>query len=791
MHRLITLSTLLLLCATAAAGPVNIKTAQTAGTHYLQQNGLMKATDTLTLCDSWSFRTESNEEVTCFYVFNLDDEGFVIVSADDRCTPIIGRSMNGAFRKGNLPDNLQGWLDNCAQEIEHGILANAPEDKQAQARWEKLLAAPAVVPPAPKSESHLLSSTWDQGSGYNEYCPTLNGEHVVVGCVATAMAQIIRYWGYPSRGFGKKKYVHSYYGQQSADFDTANFDYSLMPDKMTRRTTAAQKHMCSLLCYYCGVVVNMEYQHPGHTSGSGSHTENVVDGILHFGYTDCEIYSRVNVNNDSLWRAMIVNEIDNLRPIEYAGSGSGGAHAFVLDGYNHDDEYHFNWGWGGYGDGYYTLTTMQGFTSSHDMVINMKPSGWDGRLTHFLVSPDGNGDGTSWENANKNLASAVKLNKLSKREIWMKEGIYYGDTAASYAYTLTYPVSIYGGFDGTESSTRERNVKLHRTILDGRGQHGVLYAKINSSSNATMDISDITIQNGYSKKGTSLNLIGNIKANQFVVRNCQSDSGSAVSLEDCLLRRSYIYGNSSPVVCKIDGAALRQTLVCNNDGTALALDHGCRVANCDIVSNAGFGASIASKSSSFVNNIVWNNDSCIRATTELYDTCIRYCALESDTALLDSTLVLLDRDNNAGPRFISPSHTRGIAGLGEEADWHLSQGSPCIDAGVRISECVLDGDLDQSVRVRNSVIDLGCYESNYPVSISDIEQGKIAAYPNPATTTLSVEGCPRGEVKLFDITGRMVMSQESNGSLTLDVTSLPQGIYFLRAGAYTAKIVKE
>lgn len=791
MHRLFILSTLLLLCATAVAGPVNVKTAQTAGTHYLQQNGLMKTTDTLTLCDTWSFTTESNEEVACLYVFNLGNEGFVIMSADDRCTPVIGRSMNGAFSRSELPTNMQGWLDNCAQEIQNGILANAPEDKQAKALWDKLLDTPAYVPLTPKSEHFLLTSTWDQGSGFNEYCPTLDGEHVVVGCVATAMAQIIRYWGYPSRGFGKKKYVHSFYGQQSADFDTANFDYSLMPDKMTRRATAAQKHMSSLLCYYCGVVVNMEYQHPGHTTGSGAHTEKVVDGIVHFGYTDCEIYSRVNVNDDSRWRAMILNEIDNLRPIEYAGGGSGGAHAFVLDGYNNNNEYHFNWGWGGYCDGFYTLTTMQGFTSNNDMVINIKPSGWDGHLTQFLVSPDGNGDGTSWENANSNLSSAVKLNKYAQRDIWMKEGIYYGDTAASYAYSITYPVNIYGGFAGTETSTRERNVTLHPTILDGSGTHGVLYARINSSSNSPLVINDIIIQNGYGLKSPSLYLSGNIKASQFTVRNCQSDSGSVVSLDDCLLRRVHIYGNSGATVCNLNGAALRQALVRHNNGTAVALSSNSRAANCDIVSNAGLGVDITSKSSSFVDNIVWNNDSCIRAIDELYDTCIRYCALESDTALLDSTLVLLDGDNNAGPRFINPSITRGVAGFDEDADWHLAQGSPCIDAGIRIAECVTDGDIDQSIRIRNGIMDLGCYESNYPVSISDIEQSRLTVYPNPAASNLYVEGCPQGEVKLFDISGRLIMCQPSDGTLTLDVSGLSQGVYFLRAGASAIKFVKE
>ena len=159
---------------------------------------------------------------------------------------------------------------------------------------------------------------------------------------------------------------------------------------------------------------------------------------------------------------------------------------------------------------------------------------------------------------------------------------------------------------------------------------------------------------------------------------------------------------------------------------------------------------------------------------------------------ISGTLVLLDGDNNAGPRFINPSITRGVAGFDEDADWHLAQGSPCIDAGIRIAECVTDGDIDQSIRIRNGIMDLGCYESNYPVGIAEVATAKLAVYPNPAADVLTVLGCGNAQVDLYDIAGRRIYSHQSqDDTLTLDLSHYVQGIYFVKVGANTAKVVKK
>lgn len=789
MLRKIILGLVLLCGATwAMAERVDVATAKQVGAFHLQKKGLIKNSDTLLLAHTY-YNTIQGATQPTMYVFNIGNEGFVIVSADNCCTPVMGYSMNGGFAQNLLPVNMKDWLEQCSMEIAQGLAANPKQSDVARRQWAEALDANFTIPSAPKSESYLVQSTWEQGYGYNKYCPVMNGQPVVVGCVATAMAQIIRYWEYPRRGFGQKSYVHGTYGTQAVDFDTTDYDYTLMPMHVSYWTGEAEIDMVSRLCYHCGVVVNMEYENPGHPDGSGAHTKKVQEGIMHFGYTDAEHYVRLNINDDARWIQMIHNEIDNLRPIEYSGFGFSGGHAFVLDGYNNSNEFHFNWGWGGYGDGFYTLTTMQGFVNTHEMVINIYPSGWDGHAERFLVSPDGHGDGTSWENANSNIDAAVALNAITHRDIWLKEGVYYGNNASD-DYAFYWPnktMNITGGFAGTETAVNQRNANLHPTIFDAQGQRGVLFAT--NGSGRQMKLSDIVLQNGHTNQSSAVSLQGNINTNFFTIRNCVSDSGNVVRIADCRMRMAKIYGNTGVNIIQLDDAILRQSLVCNNDATGAVVDMGsgdARLVNNDIVANNGLAVWFRGAKNSFVNNIVWNNDTTCRIDVTLGDTCMHHNALECDTLLADSTSIVLTADN-ADVRFVNPGQ-RGVAGLNDADDWHLGRGSVCIDGGIRIAESITDGDLDRQPRCRNNIIDMGCYETNYPVGIAEVESAGFSIYPNPATHLIAIQGEEVRDAAIFDINGRAVM--QVSGS-TADVSSLPAGVYYLRCQGRAAKFIKQ
>ncbi len=788
------LAVVLFTSATVLATPVKVETAKRAATNLLIQKGLIKAADTLSL---YGTNTPSSQNSpACFYIFNSGSEAFVIVSADDRCTPILGYSSNGSFSFDRCPTNMRVWLDNCARDIAAGIKAQAPEDPEQLKAWAELMSADGT-PDDPKDDEFLLNSTWEQGSGYNNYCPVMYGQHVVVGCVATAMAQIIRYYGYPHRGFGSKSYIHSTYGTLAVDFDTTNYDYSLMPDHIRRSTSAAECDMVSRLCYHCGIVVKMRYQDASHPDGSGSYTNLVPEGLQYFGYVGARYLNRGNYPDDSEWRRIIRAEIDARRPIEYAGvDEEQGGHAFVLDGYSSQNRFHFNWGWGGYGDGFYSLNTMRGFTSGHEMVINIKPSGWEGSLTRFYASADGQGDGTSWGQTNSNIEAAAVLATMVDRDIWLMQGTYYGDTSAPFAYTLGGKVNIYGGFEGTETDFNQRDASRHLTIIDGMGRHGLIKVTGGSTSSKTLNINGIILQNGYSLTGNICEFGGYYSARNITVRNCQSDSGTVLYMNDGLARSFVVTGNSAPVVCSLNSTILRQSLINNNEGIAAKLNYG-RIVNSNIVCHSGLGVAMG-RSSSLLNTIIWNTDSSLRIDYKLADTAIRYCAFDqdnviSDSAIADSTCLYLDSQNDAplGPGFILPNTTRGLTD-NTAADWHLARGSRCIDAGLRTAESIRDGDMDGSIRCRNGVIDLGCYESNYPVSISDVERNAFTLSPNPATSSITITGLKGSDVDIFDMTGRCMLHHTATGSTcTIDISCLPQGVYFLNTANRTSKLIKK
>ena len=104
-------------------------------------------------------------------------------------------------------------------------------------------------------------------------------------------------------------------------------------------------------------------------------------------------------------------------------------------------------------------------------------------------------------------------------------------------------------------------------------------------------------------------------------------------------------------------------------------------------------------------------------------------------------------------------------------------------------ESMADGDFDGTVRCRQRVIDLGCYESNYPVGIDPVSDDGSQVYPNPATDYVAVEGCESCDVTLCDALGRRVRTQRLEGS-RLSLSGLAPGLYFLQTPKGVFRVVK-
>ena len=146
-----------------------------------------------------------------FYIFSCDKGGFVIVAADDCVIPILGYSTISPFSAHNLPVNAREWFENLEEEIR--LCRENARDNYENA-WNLLLTGNVPEDPLHSSVSPLLTTTWNQSPYYNNQCPYDNtyGERTVTGCVATATAQIMKYWGHPSSGHGSNSYYTDDYG---------------------------------------------------------------------------------------------------------------------------------------------------------------------------------------------------------------------------------------------------------------------------------------------------------------------------------------------------------------------------------------------------------------------------------------------------------------------------------------------------------------------------------------------------------------------------------------------------
>ncbi len=354
------IASLLVLTLGAVASPVDIAKARKAATNFWNtyRPSEVKAVESLTLSDI--------SEYPNLYIFRDGNQGFVLMSADDRIRPVLAYSFVTPFPAAKeLHTSLRHWLGDYNDQIAFAVANNLSDKADAAAKWHSLLNDP--VPASPKSlrkSAAMLKSTWDQGIPYNKYCPldTASGANTVVGCVATAMAQTMRYWQHPACGTGS----HSYYNYSSgetltADFEHTTYPWSIMPDYVHTGFAEYKINAVATISYHCGVAVNMNY---GPSSGAqviyGSNSAlNALKYYFKYNAETIRGYYRSQFN-DSAWMAMIDTEMAARRPIIYAGFDSlnTGGHAFVLDGADSERRYHFNWGWSGNGDGFFTIDRL-------------------------------------------------------------------------------------------------------------------------------------------------------------------------------------------------------------------------------------------------------------------------------------------------------------------------------------------------------------------------------------------------------------------------------------------------
>ena len=340
------LALVLMVAMPSFAEHVSSVTAQKAAATFLNNNGA-KSTQITDLSKDAGFPN--------LYIFTTG-QSFVVMSADDCVQPILGYSLTDGFITKDMPENLRWWLQGYNDQIQEAIDKGLPAEETAVAEWQSLKNGLAFKGISSVVVGPMLTTLWDQTYPYNYYCPACSnggsGGHTYTGCVATAMAQVMKYWNYPTTGNGSHSYTHSTYGVQSANFGATTYDWAHMPNSLTSSSSQTNINAVATLMYHCGVAVEMNYG----PSGSGAASSFVDDAwINYFRFSTATTYLSRDEYTDAQWIAFLKSELDDGRPLYYSGSNISSGHAFVCDGYRTDDYFHFNWGWSGY-DGSYGST---------------------------------------------------------------------------------------------------------------------------------------------------------------------------------------------------------------------------------------------------------------------------------------------------------------------------------------------------------------------------------------------------------------------------------------------------
>lgn len=316
-----------------------------------------------------------------YYVFNTEArQGYVIVAGDDRVPSILGYSDNGTFDPNDVPPAMQAMLDGYAEQIES--LSRTP-----QAQPAKLYARPAIAP--------LLTCIWGQGEPFNIALPftrtaTSSGVtrayHGKVGCVATAMAQVMYYNKWPNTtNYPIPAYTSKSLSISMPELPVTTFDWSLLKDSYnTTDSTTESGAELAKFNLYCAQSLEMDFQ----KSSSSASTSKIPSTLVtYFDYSPNMRYILRESYSTRDWEDILYNELQAKRPVVYRGDKNPGGHAFVCDGCDNTGLFHINWGWNSLSNGYFVLSDLNpdaqgiggsdgecGYIYGQGMVIGIKPN---------------------------------------------------------------------------------------------------------------------------------------------------------------------------------------------------------------------------------------------------------------------------------------------------------------------------------------------------------------------------------------------------------------------------------
>lgn len=301
------------------------------------------------------------------YLFDSKD-GFVVTPADDAFPALLGYGDSQIYDSAdNLPTGFNEWL----QYMSRCISEAAVDENEFSVGYS---VGEAIAP--------LCMSSWGQGEPFNLECPEYNGEKCLSGCVATAMAQVMKYHNWPPQGKGELTYRAEKIGTDIyTDFSQYTLDWeNMLGDYSASSATEQQRQAVAHLLRGLGGSVRMNY----FPTASGADINDATQALLkYWDYSDDIRYIRRSWFTLCDWSQLLYDALKNYGPILYGGFSVASAHAFVCDGYDGEGLFHFNWGWDGKADGYFAIDFLNpvvedeprktGYNGAQSALLNIHP----------------------------------------------------------------------------------------------------------------------------------------------------------------------------------------------------------------------------------------------------------------------------------------------------------------------------------------------------------------------------------------------------------------------------------
>ena len=360
------LSILILLPLTVYSAPVSESICRKVAASFLESRNRICDVNSLQLINGRA-ATRAGEQKE-YYIFNTPGKGFVIISGDDSVLPVIGYSPDGEYIDDDSMTNFKHWMGIWSDAIRANRKNGLEPTADIKSEWGKYTDNGAALA-ADGDEILLETALWAQGDPYNMYCPQIGGGRAVTGCVATAIGILMKYFEWPVAGKGTLPgYTHGSIVVQPVELGE-EYDWKNMPMSLSSSSSDVEKHAVATLLYHVGVSVKAMYGE----SSTGAYSQDVREALVtYMDYDRSAILKYAKNYSKEEWVSMIKNNIKNVGPLLYGGVSDAGGHQFLVTGYDADDRFYINWGWGGANNGYYSYPGFSDFIEGNDAIFNLK-----------------------------------------------------------------------------------------------------------------------------------------------------------------------------------------------------------------------------------------------------------------------------------------------------------------------------------------------------------------------------------------------------------------------------------